>query len=584
MANQTSFKEELRRSLIKHALTPCIILGVLCLFGFVIGSYVSIVHNNKVEMNSYRERFIDVVNLYMEQSEKTAKSLEINKFREDKQYRVKIISDMYDFLNSVSHRGHFYIFDEDVELIYSSETEHITDSIITNQIIGNKARIIHNQENLIYVYDSHELDLKPISAYLIFNVTYKQGHVDAISGYVVDVDDIGHRRVNGSTTVLLVNKYNRVLNCRESPYINQRGKLLNNFNLNKGLVKHNHRWYYVANTPTHIGDSVVYSITDCTTTVHISMAFSVFLMVIFLLIAVMIRFSADRFSRNKTAIIYQLKEALSKVEEGQLDISLHIDSGDEFGAIGNSFNMMLGSIRHLIYRHEQLAYENTLATIQVMESQFNPHFLFNTLESIKYMIKFDADAAQKILVSLSKLLRYSIQNNDDVVHVGEEVDFLVRYAEIMKVRYGDSLVYSINIEESAKDVYIPRMILQPIVENSIKYGFGDNIEVLRIDIAVKSKNDNIYIHISDNGNGIEEGLLKKLSSNLSKKLNQTKHIGLYNVHKRIALLYGKDYGIKLISKKVNEGTEESLKEYAAVKQGTYVIIKLPKIEKEQLND
>lgn len=123
---------------------------------------------------------------------------------------------------------------------------------------------------------------------------------------------------------------------------------------------------------------------------------------------------------------------------------------------------MIGSIRHLLARHQELAKENMLATVQILESQFNPHFLFNTLESIRYMIKFGPGEAEKMLVSLSRMLRYSIQNGKDVVTVKEEMDFISRYLQVMLYRYGDRLRYSIDLEEGSRNASIPRMTLQPL--------------------------------------------------------------------------------------------------------------------------
>ena len=313
------------------------------------------------------------------------------------------------------------------------------------------------------------------------------------------------------------------------------------------LVHLDNRWYYTGSVSVLDGEASVQVIYDCTS--FVQLCFMSLVLVGFLALAVTLAIyrSAGKVADKKTEIIYDLIGALDRVEKGDLDVSLKITSGDEFERIGHSFNTMIGSIRHLLDRHQELAKENMLATVQILESQFNPHFLFNTLESIRYMIKFGPGEAEKMLVSLSRMLRYSIQNGKDVVTVKEEMDFINRYLQVMLYRYGDRLKYSIDLEEGSKGASIPRMTLQPIVENSIKYGFGEDRDCLEIRIRTKIQNGILSVIIADNGVGIQPGLLKELKANLGQGQNQTDHIGIYNVHKRIRLVYGSRFGVGIDS-------------------------------------
>lgn len=188
------------------------------------------------------------------------------------------------------------------------------------------------------------------------------------------------------------------------------------------------------------------------------------------------------------------------------------------------------------------------AAVQILESQFNPHFLFNTLESIRYMIRFGPKEAEKMLVSLSRMLRYSIQNGKDVVTVKDEMDFISRYLQVMLYRYGERLRYKIEPEDESRGAAIPRMTLQPVVENSIQYGFGEERDCLEICIRTRIMDGTLSIIIEDNGVGIPADLLEELKGNLERNQNQTDHIGLYNVHKRIRLIYGNSYGVEIESK------------------------------------
>ncbi len=381
----------------------------------------------------------------------------------------------------------------------------------------------------------------------MFQTVVKDGRLQGYSGFVLKADAFKERLGNMEQPVLLINKFNRLFTDGVSRFQNDRGKLVEEFRDGGSMVHLENRWYYTDSVSVLDEEASVQVIYDCTSFVQLCLMSLVLVGFLALAVTLAIYRSAGKVADKKTEIIYDLIGALDQVEKGDLDVSLEITSGDEFERIGHSFNTMIGSIRHLLARHQELAKENMLATVQILESQFNPHFLFNTLESIRYMIKFGPGEAEKMLVSLSRMLRYSIQNGKDVVTVKEEMDFISRYLQVMLYRYGDRLRYSIDLEEGSRNASIPRMALQPIVENSIKYGFGEDRDCLEIRISTRIQNEVLSVIISDDGVGISTELLEKLKANLDQGQNQTDHIGIYNVHKRIRLVYGSGYGVGIDS-------------------------------------
>ena len=392
----------------------------------------------------------------------------------------------------------------------------------------------------------------------MFQTVVKDGRLQGYSGFVLKADAFKERLGNMEQPVLLINKFNRLFTDGVSRFQNDRGKLVEEFRDGGSMVHLENRWYYTDSVSVLDEEASVQVIYDCTSFVQLCLMSLVLVGFLALAVTLAIYRSAGKVADKKTEIIYDLIGALDQVEKGDLDVSLEITSGDEFERIGHSFNTMIGSIRHLLARHQELAKENMLATVQILESQFNPHFLFNTLESIRYMIKFGPGEAEKMLVSLSRMLRYSIQNGKDVVTVKEEMDFISRYLQVMLYRYGDRLRYSIDLEEGSRNASIPRMALQPIVENSIKYGFGEDRDCLEIRISTRIQNEVLSVIISDDGVGISTELLEKLKANLDQGQNQTDHIGIYNVHKRIRLVYGSGYGVGIDSE-MEKGTVVTLR-------------------------
>ncbi|MEG1520235.1 MAG: histidine kinase, partial [Clostridia bacterium] len=197
---------------------------------------------------------------------------------------------------------------------------------------------------------------------------------------------------------------------------------------------------------------------------------------------------------------------------------------------------------NLIEINNQKTKQNFLSEIKQLEMQLNPHFLFNTLENIRYSISFDPEGAKSMVVNLSEILRYSINGIQEITF-GEDVEYL----KIIKARFKNNFEYKFDISEKANNIIIPKLILQPLIENSVKYGYGEK-EVLSISIKAKVVDDELKIEIADNGVGIEKDKLEEINDMLQKKTNNSEHIGLYNVNRRLQLLYGEKYGLKIFSK------------------------------------
>lgn len=262
--------------------------------------------------------------------------------------------------------------------------------------------------------------------------------------------------------------------------------------------------------------------------------------------------SVKRQAEEKTKMIDQLVEAFTAVKSGDLDKKVAINTNNEFEIIGESYNLMLGSLKELIHTNKEKARETVISEIKQLESQFNPHFLFNTLENIKFMIKLDPSAASKMIVALSNLLRYSINNSMTEVSIRQDMEYTQNYLEIQKYRFGNRLNYILQVPEEVKDCIVPKLVIQPIIENAIKYGFK-NCQHLMVEMKISLEENRLRIIIYNNGAGIEEETLDQIRQRLKSKTNSSEHSGLYNVNRRIHLMYGDAYGLDIMSKE-NEGT------------------------------
>ena len=554
---QTCFRDEIRKSLIFHALAPCFISLVVLLLVFTAVGSQQIIRKSRAMLEHFSAEFEGVIDSYVDENKKMAGELDVELFKGRPSYKTEAVSDIYRFLNGQVYRGDYYLFDQERNLVFSTNSQPNVIQYIGNYLPWNTTDQNDSKNDCIFIYDNTVIDGRALPAWLMFQTVVKDGRLQGYSGFVLKADAFKERLGNMEQPVLLINKFNRLFTDGVSRFQNDRGKLAEEFR-GGGMVHLENRWYYTGSVSVLDEEASVQVIYDCTSFVQLCLMSLVLMGFLALAVTLAIYRSAGKVADKKTEIIYDLIGALDQVEKGDLDVSLKITSGDEFERIGHSFNTMIGSIRHLLARHQELAKENLLAKVQILESQFNPHFLFNTLESIRYMIKFGPGEAEKMLVSLSRMLRYSIQNGKDVVTVKEEMDFISRYLQVMLYRYGDRLRYSIDLEEGSRGASIPRMTLQPIVENSIKYGFGEDRDCLEIRISTRIQKGVLSVIIADDGVGIRPELLEELKANLDQGQNQTDHIGIYNVHKRIRLVYGSRYGVGIDSK-IEEGTVVTLR-------------------------
>ena len=253
--------------------------------------------------------------------------------------------------------------------------------------------------------------------------------------------------------------------------------------------------------------------------------------------------------------INRMKELITFISRGRFDIKLHDDSYQEIEDLSDKLDLMIEKISKLtkdVYEKEILA---TQANIKTLQDQINPHFLLNTLNSLKLMAINSQNAdIIKTIDTLGNLMHYGLFDQDKKVSIKEELESIQDYVAINQIRFKKSIVLSIDCPETLMDHQTLKLLLQPVVENSIKYGFRPD-RALEIKIAVSSSWREVSYVISDNGNGIEEGRLKYIQGCLEAEgaVGSSHNLGLININSRIKMQYGWKYGLSIDSR-AGEGT------------------------------
>ncbi|OWA37956.1 two-component sensor histidine kinase [Saccharibacillus sp. O16] len=267
--------------------------------------------------------------------------------------------------------------------------------------------------------------------------------------------------------------------------------------------------------------------------------------------------------RSYHARVTKLSRHMERVRSERFELIDIPEGKDEIGGLIRAFNLMTGRIRALIndvykleIRQKNLELDRVRTELAMLQSQVNPHFLFNTLNAVLVVCtKNGYREITEIVKNLSLLMRQLLSRPDDMVPLEEELQFIRMYLEIEKFRFGDRFDYAFDIGPHAQEFRIPRMSLQPLVENACKHGLQGRKAGRKIEISAKLSGEGLQLLVRDNGVGMDEAQLRQVSERMSlEHPADGRSVGLRNVHRRLELFYRGDVRL-LIRSREGEGTE-----------------------------
>lgn len=295
---------------------------------------------------------------------------------------------------------------------------------------------------------------------------------------------------------------------------------------------------------------------------------------IFTLCIILTVFLALFLSENLSYPIRKLIDSMASVKEGNFDISFEYRRNDEFSYLIDTYKNMLDEIKQLIdqlYISEQNKRE---AEIKALQAQINPHFLYNTLDSVNWLaLKYNAVDISTMVTSLSDFFRYTLSKGKNIIPLSDEKKQIESYLAIQKIRFMDKLDYNINFPQELLDYLTVKLILQPIVENSIIHGIEKKRGKGIVDITAEKTGGKIEIRITDNGVG---GNIEEMNSLLNYREGIVKSYGIRNVNERIKQLFGVQYGIRFYS---NEELRASRGISMNNESGVTALITIPAVKK-----
>jgi two-component system sensor histidine kinase YesM len=272
-------------------------------------------------------------------------------------------------------------------------------------------------------------------------------------------------------------------------------------------------------------------------------------------------------SRKLARPINQLQEHMKEVEKGNFDIQVPVDSTREIGRLARTFNIMVLRIKELMSQVVKEQEFKRKSEISVLQAQINPHFLYNTLDSIVWMAEAKKSEEVVLMTSaLARLFRSSISKGRELVSIQTEVEHITNYLTIQQMRYRDKLEFQIDVDSEILHCLTLKILLQPLVENAIYHGIKNKSGIGVITIRGHQDQDEVIFHVIDNGVGMDEATIVRILSNQAS--SESRGMGVANVNERIQLIFGNAFGLRYESE---------------LDVGTSVIIRIPKIGPETMD-
>lgn len=547
--HREKFQEQLRKSFIGYAGILVAAMLVLYLGSCLVNYYVVVVQGNRNDNDQITQALTGQMASYAQGLAEFSRSDVLLRAvsQEDGASRTEANRCLYAFANAQTMRPYFVLMDKAGKVVCSNfsysnqnifsgslfatgsitrmwqEPEQVIQSVFTARVSSEQTCCYSLSKALVDVDGE-------IAGYLLFNI--RQESFEALAE-------------GRSSDVLLADKYGNVIYSTLKLPKDPSDKLPSGkYTLSAPrdhMLDFGDNHYYVTESTWEGAALQLYTLTYMNT--HTRMLwFGVGLFFFLLVILVgMIWVLTGAFSRKNAMELSELKYAVEQLEQNGGVEDLPAQCSEETQALYMHFRTLIRHNNALIDRRRQME-------IKQLESQFNPHFVYNIMETIRYQMGQDAKAASRMLLSFAALMRYSINYGSSKVPLETDVEYINDYLLLQKVRFNNCLRYSFSIPEELLDCQIPKLLLQPVIENSIKHGYQSG-KTLDISITAEKVGTDLCFTVRDNGAGMSRERLEGIRELLRQEPEEVSaaHVGLYNAHKVVSLTYGPPYGLEVDS-------------------------------------
>lgn len=538
-AVSSSFQKELESLTLKQIIVMLLISCVMTLAGQWGITYMSNEINARRHLKVLRDTFLQIDDGNTE-------------FLEDEQVmeagialledRTKNNEDLFNrkfthFNRNCLVKNNYMITDTKQNLISSSYTDETLSSYFVNYIyaVCFRAQKTGNQvyRGVYFDIDKYEdtLYVKPLS---------KDNEVIGYITLVLSGSNWSYYMSEKSNDGIITDLRNNVMYASKRGFVKYVSKFYGDEN---GVVWNDTERYWVVSQKIESRNVIIYSLVDYpkSKTVPLMLGIVFIMGVVWYFIA---RKMSKVMAEKNSQSINQLVSEIRIIRKEDPKYRVEIEEENEFAEVGMQINLMLDAIDELNEKNVGLVKLNSLIELQQLTEQMNPHFLYNTLEIIRTLVLWDGEKAEQLIERLTDVLRYCVNKEKNEITLAEDMVYINKYLDIQYTRFGDRLKCDIDIQPECENVIVTRLLLQPFIENSIKYGFKNKMNI-HIWITARMDGDRLVIRTRDDGYGMDEESAALLKKQLKEHDNTSTSIGLRNISRRLYLRYGQDSGIHI---------------------------------------
>lgn len=433
----------------------------------------------------------------------------------------------YYSLGSNSFNSFMVIINENGQVVFSTSNESIEKSVLPNYLRVVSKYNEFSENEIIY---RTTIDLNNEKFLISMRPIFSNSEVKGYVTMITNGKNILNFFSDYDISFVIRDRFNNIFTYNDSLFIDDHNKNKENSKYKQMGIIDGH-WYMGVNQT--LGNSVeIFLYQKYFNLAFFGITFLIVVVLIFIFFITEGKHLAKKLAGDNVAAINNLVYETKLVKKGYKQ---YISSPEnyEFKILSEHINTMMAEKEKWYKNSIELENQKLATEKMLLDAQFNPHFIYNTLETVRIMCQFDPDLAEKIIISFNKILRYSLKSPQIMPTLEEDLDKIEKYLEIQKIRF-EELEYKIDVEQNLLNLSVPKLFLLPLIENSIKYGRVVRQDI-SIEISISRKLNNIEIMIKDNGPGFDKDIMEIIQEQQNKK--ELYH-GLINTFKKLKLYYG----------------------------------------------
>ncbi|SCM78679.1 ATPase/histidine kinase/DNA gyrase B/HSP90 domain protein [uncultured Sporomusa sp.] len=547
MGKAVSFKDYMKRVFVRYIIALICLMFIVFL-AFMLLNYRLFVVKANTDCNQAVSAFVAGQWTGYQQGIKAfAENEEVKKALAAQADLREVNQQLYEFSLSQQLKANFVLLNQDREIIS-------TNLYKTNQLLFLANRTV--QEALTRLAGAPDMTYSgvihiPFDYGQKSDLTFIRAVQDGgrLAGYLVfslQEDSLGVVMRNREADIIVItDAFNNVIFSTNNLLIDSLGKYKDDPGEASSLIIDEKPYHVAANILPESNMRII-TLLSVVQQQQIIQFGGMFLLGISCFLLLLIRFLADKITARHLSSIDELLYAVNECRQGNIDYRIKSQSFSEFQMLYDNFNSMMLKVQQLLQSNNEMAERKRLMEVKQLEGQFNPHFAFNVMEALRYEILINPEQAARMVVAFANLMRYGINYGSTHVSLQTDISYVQDYLSLQKMRYNQRLEYSIDIEKAILPYKVPKLLIQPIVENSIIHGL-ENSKKITIRITGRRQAKQLVLCVEDDGPGLDAARLAALQAVLEDENAMPKRIGLYNVHRVAQLLYGQEYGLTIES-------------------------------------